>query len=62
MSPPRLRNIAVQDLRYTQTEAGLLPAWRILSELRALAEMRAERIGPAPDDTCSEIDGWEGIE
>ena len=51
----------MQELRYTQTEAGLLPAWRVLSELRALADMRAERYG-RPEEPDELFDGPEGVD
>jgi len=51
----------VQTLRYTQTEAGLLPAWRVLSELRSLADMRAERF-ERPGEADDLFDGPEGVE
>ena len=52
----------MQELRYTQTEAGLLPAWRVLSEFSELARMRAEQLGAAKDAADDIFDGWEGIE
>lgn len=52
----------MQELRYTQTEAGLLPAWRVLSEFSELARMRAEQMGPAQSGSDDIFDGWEGIE
>lgn len=51
----------MQELRYTQTEAGLLPAWRVLSELRSLADMRAERYGQ-PEEADDLFDGPEGVD
>lgn len=51
----------MQELRYTQTEAGLLPAWRVMSELRALADMRAERF-ERPEAADDLFDGPEGVE
>ena len=51
----------MQELRYTQTEAGLLPAWRVLAEFGELARMRAERL-PAHNDTDDIFDGPEGVE
>lgn len=52
----------MQELRYTQTEAGLLPAWRVLSEFEELVRMRAEQMGPANDAMDDIFDGPEGVE
>ena len=51
----------MQELRYTQSEAGELPAWRVLAEFADLADMRTG--GRAlQEEQGTEADGWEGIE
>ena len=60
ISPLRLRNIAVQTLRYSQTEAGRLPAWRVLAEYGELSRQLSERTRETDDRDAEE--GWEGVE
>ena len=46
-------------LGYTQTEAGMLEPWRVLTELAALNAL--EREAREPREQGDPLDDWEGI-